>query len=75
MCVMCNGYGVITAYTNNEEYAYKCKCNAGNNEHNSKLENVGNRELKYPSVINLSENENAMYERFKNKGKIDICPF
>jgi len=78
-CKLCGGYGVVTVTKDTNEYAYACKCKAGDNQN---LPRYNMHPLKYEADIKLMDKEKKIYEYLKRFGAkkliqrtADLCPF
>ena len=78
-CVLCGGYGVVTAIKDNNEFAYACKCKAGDTQ---SIARHKFHPLKYAIDINLNAKETKIYDYLKTFGAkklvtrlAETCPF
>ena len=78
-CAVCGGYGVVSVLAENHEYAYACKCKAGDNQN---LIKHTTQELTYDTNIQLNDKETEIYNRLvkiSNKlpitKEVELCPF
>lgn len=74
-CKLCDGFGMVTILSENEEVTKSCNCVAGDKINLPKFKKFFDK-LKYSTDIELTEKENEIYQKLINGKEIkELCPF